>query len=79
MDDRMQLGGSMGFGETFSEQAVRELRSVAAFIDRHAEQIIGDIDNVYILDDGIHVEFDVVQHDSISTVRVSKEFIPIEK
>ena len=65
--------------ESLSEQAVRELRNVAEFIDRHAESIIGDIDNVYVLADGIHIEFDVVQHDSICTVRVSKEFIAIEK
>lgn len=70
---------STRYDETLSEQAVRELRSVAEFIDRHADSIIGDIDNVYVLDDGIHIEFDVMQHDSICTVRVSKEFIPIEK
>lgn len=55
-----------------TEKAVNELRAVAAFIDKNAEALVGDMDSTYIDDHGVYVSFKLLEHDSIPTLTISK-------
>lgn len=58
--------------ENLTAKAASQLREVAAFLDRNAEALVGDMDSTYVLDTGLRFEFYVLERDSIPTVKVTK-------
>ena len=61
-----------------TDRAVRILRAYAAYLDEHAENIIGDIDSPnYVTEGGIRVSFVVNLHDKLPVVTVTKEHLPL--
>lgn len=61
-----------------TDRAVRILRAYAAYLDEHAENIIGDIDSPnYVTEGGIRVSFVVNPHDEPPVVTVTKEHLPL--
>lgn len=69
----------VGIGKSITELAAESLRDVARFLDKNAEALVGDMDSTYVLDKGLHFEFDVLRRDSIGTVKVSKEHFVMNK
>lgn len=59
----------------YSDLAVKELKKVAEYLDKHAGSLVGDLDGVFVTDGGLRFQFDICAHDSIDTVTVKKEFI----
>lgn len=65
-----------GFERTVTQRAVKQLRECARYIDLHAEQIIGNIDQPnYITGDGIRLSFTLLENDAIPTLKVEKMHI----
>ena len=61
---------------TITEKAVAQLKAYARYIDEHAENIIGNIDQPnYVTDGGIDMSFTLLSHESIPTLTVTKEHI----
>lgn len=59
-------------------RAIRILRAYAAYLDEHAENIIGDIDKPnYVMEGGIKLSFVVNPHDEPPIVTVTKEYLPL--
>lgn len=65
--------------ESCTAEAVSQLREVATFLDHNAEALVGDMDSTYVLDTGLHFEFNVLERDSIATVKVTKEHCVMSK
>ena len=58
--------------------AIRILRAYAAYLDEHAENIIGDIDKPnYVANGGIKVSFVIVPDNEPPIVTVTKEYLPL--
>ena len=61
-----------------TDRAVRILRAYAAYLDEHAENIIGDIDKPnYVANGGIKVSFVIVANNEPPIVTVTKEYVPL--
>lgn len=71
--------GEYGPRRGLSEKAAGELRSVARFLDKNAEALVGDMDSTYVLDTGLRFEFSIMERGSIATVRVAKEHYAMSK
>ena len=68
-----------GSKQSITEQAVAQLKACARYIDEHAENIIGNIDQPnYVTEEGINVSFTLLSHESIPTLTVTKEHIVID-
>ena len=64
---------------TITEKAVAQLKAYARYIDEHAENIIGNIDQPnYVTDGGIDMSFTLLSHESIPTLTVTKEHIVLD-
>ena len=61
-----------------SARAAAQLRTVAHYLDEHAESIVGDLDNVYILEGGLRVSFTLLYDASIPTLTVTREHLVYE-
>lgn len=62
-----------------TDLAVQELRKIAEFVNKHAEALVGDMDETYIAEKGLKVAFTVSLKDSLSTITVAKEHLVIAK
>ena len=60
---------------TTTERAVKQLRDIARYLDEHAEAIVGDMDNVYILEGGLRVSFPLLDDASVPTLTVTHEHL----
>jgi len=58
-----------------TDRAVAQLREIAHYLDEHAESIVGDMDNVYILEGGLRVSFPILDDASIPTLTVTREHL----
>lgn len=68
-----------GTKQSITEKAVAQLKAYARYIDEHAENIIGNIDQPnYVTEEGINVSFTLLSHESIPTLTVTKEHIVID-
>jgi len=65
--------------QTTTERAVQQLRNIAHYLDEHAESIVGDMDNVYILEGGLRVSFPILDDSSIPTLTVTREHLVYRK
>lgn len=64
---------------TITEKAVAQLKAYARYIDEHAENIIGNIDQPnYVTEEGINVSFTLLSYESIPTLAVTKEHIVLD-
>ncbi len=64
---------------TATEKAVKQLRAYARYLDEHAENIIGDVDDPnYVAEGGIHISFDLMDRNAAPTVNVCKEHMVLE-
>ena len=62
-----------------TDKAVKQLRAYAAYIDAHAESIIGNIDAPdYLTDGGINIAFTLIEHENVPTLTVRKEYIVLD-
>ena len=62
-----------------TDKAVKQLRAYARYIYENAESIIGNIDApILVTDDGIRLSFTLLEHESIPTLEVSKQFIVLD-
>lgn len=62
-----------------TQKAASQLREVAGFLYDNAEALVGDMDSTFVLDTGLHFEFNVMERDSIATVKVTKEHLVMGK
>ena len=65
--------------DSITKSATAQLREVARYLDAHAEELIGDMDSVYVIEGGLRFTFELGNHETIPTVEVSKEFIVYER
>ena len=62
-----------------TDKAVKQLKAYAKYIDEHAENIIGNIDKSnWVTDGGIRMMFTLMEHDSVPTLTVEKEYIVLD-
>lgn len=69
---------NVDIGKRATARAIRMLRAYAAYLNEHAENIIGDIDKPnYVGESGIRVSFVVNPYNDPPIVTVTKEYLPI--
>lgn len=61
------------------DKVLADLLKTLGYIALNAEAIIGDMDSVYIAEHGLNISFEVLPEDGLSTVKVEKELIVINK
>lgn len=60
-------------------RAVEQLRTIAHYLDEHAESIVGDMDDVYILEGGLRVSFPLLDDASVPTLTVTHEHLVMRR
>jgi hypothetical protein len=58
---------------TYTEKAVKELRYCAKYINDNAENLLGDLDETYISENGVRLSFEMNLEDGFACVLVKVE------
>ena len=64
---------------THTERAVMQLYEVAQYMMRHADTLIGNMDDCYVVEGGLRFEFTLTDDASIPTITVTKEHLVYER
>ena len=64
---------------TTSEIAAGKLREVARYLDANAESLVGNLDNVFVVESGLRFSFTLLEHEHLPTITVTRECIVFER
>jgi len=62
-----------------SGRAAYRLREVAHYLDDNAEALVGDLDSIYVLEDGLRFSFVLEDRNTVPTVAVTRECIVLNR
>lgn len=63
--------------EQVREQIVKQMQAYGRFLQDHAEDIVGKLDETYLYESGITVSFDISDNDA-PQVRVEARYLPTD-
>lgn len=64
--------------EDIRQKIVSQMQAYGVFLQDHAEDIVGKLDETYLYENGISVSFDIGSKNYEAEVKVAMRYLPME-